>query len=119
MNNKDTKDLPVDEPINDISSCWECAVKHVTCARVEYFEYLQDNESIKDLMWCIGDLACAEKHLISIDDTVASVVREIRKLIMQYNIPLAEVDDMVLAVCEKANLFKERDAIGKINAETN
>ena len=93
----------VEEDISDISACWECAVKHVTSARVEYFEYLQDNESIRDLLWCIGDLACAEKHLISLDADLA------RKNIMAKNITLGEFDQVVVLICSAAGLFKDRN----------
>ncbi len=96
------------EKVEDISACWECAVKHITCSRVEYFEYLQDNESIRDLMWCVGDLACAEKHLISLDKDLAEVVRYLRKKIMSFNIELGEFDQVVLMVCATAGLFKNR-----------
>ena len=98
-----------DDSIMDISACWECAVKHVTTARVEFFEYLQDNESIRDLLWCIGDLGCAEKHLISIDSDLAEAVRYLRKKIMGKNIDLAEFDQVVLLVCAAAGLFKDRN----------
>lgn len=92
----------------DISACWECAVKHVTSARVEYFEYLQDNESIRDLMWCIGDLGCAEKHLISLAPDLADAVRFLRKRIMSENISLGLFDEVVMIVCSTAELFKDR-----------
>lgn len=97
------------EEVTDISACWECAVKHITCARVEYFEYLQDNESIRDLMWCIGDLACAEKHLISLDADLAEAVRITRKNIMAKNITLADFDQVVVLICATSGLFKNRE----------
>jgi len=93
----------------DISACWECAVKHITAARIEYFEYLQDNESVRDLMWCIGDLACAEKHLISLEPDLAEIVRIIRKNIMGKNISLGDFDQAVVLVCGNAGLFKDRN----------
>lgn len=99
----------VEEDISDISACWECAVKHVTSARVEYFEYLQDNESIRDLLWCIGDLACAEKHLISLDADLAEAIRLTRKNIMTKNITLGEFDQVVVLICSAAGLFKDRN----------
>lgn len=97
-----------EEKIEDISACWECAVKHLTCSRVEYFEYLQDNESIRDLMWCIGDLACAEKHLISLDSDLAEAVRFLRKRIMSCNISLGEFDQVVVMICSMSGLFEKR-----------
>ncbi len=97
-----------EEKVEDISACWECAVKHLTCSRVEYFEYLQDNESIRDLMWCIGDLACAEKHLISLDSDLAEAVRFLRKRIMSRNISLGEFDQVVVMICSMSGLFEKR-----------
>ena len=93
---------------SDISACWECAVKHVTSARIEFFEYLQDSESLRDLMWCIGDLACAEKHLISLDSDLAELVRFLRKRIMERNITLGEFDQVVIMICSASGLFKDR-----------
>lgn len=105
-------DVDIPDPLNgeygDISACWECAVKHVTSARVEYFEYLQDNESIRDLMWCIGDLGCAEKHLISLAPDLAEVVRFLRKKIMGGNISIGLFDEVAMIVCSSAGLFKDR-----------
>ncbi len=100
--------MEVDSISRDISACWECAVKHVTSARIEYFEYLQDNESIRDLMWCIGDLACAEKHLMSLDKDLADVVRLTRKNIMGRNIDLGDFDQLVVLVCSMSGLFNDR-----------
>lgn len=112
-----TNDVASDPPsvmvkedvFSDISACWECSVKHLTCARVEYFEYLQNNESIRDLMWCIGDLACAEKHLFSLDRDLAEAVRYLRRRIMANDIELGEFDQLVVMVCSFAGLFKERE----------
>ena len=99
----------VKEDFFDLSACWECAVKHVTSARIEYFEYLPDNSSIRDLMWCIGDLACAEKHLLYLDTDLADAVRVTRKGIMGKNIPLGDFDQVVLLVCSMSGLFKDRN----------
>jgi len=99
----------VEEGFSDISACWECAVKHVTAARIEFFEYLQDRESIRDLMWCIGDLACAEKHLISLDPDLADAVRQTRRNIMSRDISLGDFDQAVLLVCATSGLFKNRN----------
>lgn len=96
-----------EEQFEDISACWECSVKHVTCARIEYFEYLQDNESVRDLVWCIGDLACAEKHLISLEPDLADMVRLVRKKVMGDGISLGEFDQMVLMICSYAGMFKK------------
>lgn len=105
---KTPPDIVEENSFSDVSACWECAVKHVTSARVEFFEYLQDNESVRDLMWCIGDLACAEKHLISIDSELANLVRFLRKRIMEKNIELGEFDQVVVMVCSMSGLFKDR-----------
>ena len=107
--NEPSPDIMEKDSFTDISACWECSVKHLTCARVEYFEYLQDNESIRDLMWCIGDLACAEKHLISLDSDLADVVRYLRKRIMGKDIKIGEFDQVVTMVCSMSGLFKDRN----------
>lgn len=106
---KPSPDIVEKDSFTDISACWECSVKHLTSARIEYFEYLQDNESIRDLMWCIGDLACAEKHLFSLDKELADVVRFLRKRLMGKNIDIGEFDQVVTMVCAVSGLFKERE----------
>ena len=94
----------------DISECPHCAVKHMVMARVEYSEYLQNVEDIADLMWAIGDLGCAERHLMSLNPSLSDCVRQLRLSLMEGNIDIGTFDSVCVIICKECGLFDDRDS---------
>lgn len=93
-----------------MNNCLECATKHITMARIQYDEYRQDNKAnISDLINCIGNLGCAETHIIDSHPEVCSAIREARKTIMSDNyIDINLFDELVLLVCKVSGLVNRK-----------
>lgn len=96
-----------------LNTCLECAVKHVTMARIQYDEYRINPLSLMDLVNCIGNLACCEAHIIDPYPDLASLCREVRKNIMAAKSKglLDAFDTLVLQVCTVAKLFDNRRGV--------
>ena len=96
-----------------LNTCLECAVKHVTMARIQYDEYRQNHLSLMDLAKCIGNLACCELHIIDPYPDLAALCREVRKNIMAAEGKglLDAFDALVMQVCSVAKLFDNRHGV--------
>lgn len=96
---------------NTMNSCLECATKHITMARIQYDEYRQSpRDNASDLINCVGNLGCAELHLIDTNPELCAACREVRKTIMKDN-KVDEVlfDDVVIAICTASGLLNDLD----------
>lgn len=92
-----------------MNSCLECATKHITMARIQYDEYRQSpHDNATDLINCVGNLGCAELHLIDSFPELSSACREVRKTIMAKN-KVDEVlfDSVVISVCNASGLLDD------------
>ena len=94
-----------------MNACLECATKHVTMALVQYDEYIQcPEDNSTDLINCIGNLACAEMHLVDEHPELSQACREIRKTIMANNrVEKNLFDEVVVGICGAAGLFNQND----------
>jgi len=95
----------MDDDLKNAFDCAECALKHVAKARCQVAEYRQDPIYKLELVNAIGNLGCAEDHLLERYPMVATLVRECRLSIENRDFNLAPIDYAAMLIANLTELF--------------
>lgn len=85
--------------------CCECALKHVSKARCQVMEYRQDPIYELELINAIGNLGCAEDHLLEKHEELAAAVRACRHLLENGIFDLAPIDHVAIQIANLTDIF--------------
>lgn len=97
-----------DKVLIDVLDCPACALKHVAKARVCYGEYLQNPDFRLEFALCIGNLGCAEDHLLTSRPDLANTCRTLRIMIMEHTLSDIQLfNDFLEIISEFSGLYSD------------